>query len=82
MKDITESGLSDDKEFLWMPEDMKRDLGLFNVFNLIPEMVEQAESPTYHRKDYCKISLIEGSGSFVHGGEEISIATKFYCLLD
>jgi len=43
---------------------------------LIPEMVEQAESPTYHRKDYYKISLIEGSGSFVHDGEEISIASN------
>ncbi|HLR31523.1 MAG TPA: hypothetical protein VK074_03485, partial [Fodinibius sp.] len=79
---MTEREFYGDKEFPWMPENMKRDFGLFNVFNLIPEMIEQAESPSYHRKDYYKISLIEGSGTFIYDGEEIAIETNSIVFLD
>lgn len=82
MQEITERDLSCDKEFLRIPEDMKKDFGLFNVFKFIPGMIEHAGSSSHHRKEYYKISLVEGSGQFVYAGEKTMIESNSIVFLD
>lgn len=48
-------------KFKWMPENLKKELGHFNVFNLAEFCGPQAKPMPYNRRDFFKVSFIEGN---------------------
>jgi len=59
----------------WLPDDIKKEFGLFNVFNFDPGKSGNPPQLPYSRKDYYKITLIKGSGKsiFLYADREIEI---------
>jgi AraC family transcriptional regulator, transcriptional activator of pobA len=53
------------RKFTWLPEDVRNDLGHFNVFRLEPLPASQVASIPYRRRDFYKIMLVKGD-SCVH----------------
>lgn len=57
-------------KFSWMPENLKRDIGHFNVIRL-EEWGSNNRAVPYSRKDFYKISLIKGHSRFVYADKSI-----------
>ncbi|MGL4629625.1 MAG: helix-turn-helix domain-containing protein [Leadbetterella sp.] len=59
----------------WLPDDLKKEFGLFNVFNFNPGKNGDPPQLPYSKKDYYKITIIKGSGSgiFLYADREIEI---------
>jgi hypothetical protein len=59
----------------WLADDVKKQFGLFNVFNFNPGQNGEPPNLPYSKKDYYKITLIKGSGSgvFLYADREIEI---------
>ena len=54
----------------WMPENIRNEIGHFNVFRLEPFVGERAKPVPYKRRDYFKIMLVIGS-SRVHYADQV-----------
>lgn len=54
----------------WVPENLKKEIGHFNVFRLEPFIGKNAKHIPYRRRDYYKITLIIGSGK-VHYADKV-----------
>ena len=63
----------DDQASAWVPKEITKEFGLFNVFKLNAGNVENNSPLHYSRKDYYKISLIEGTGKFLYAGNEVHL---------
>lgn len=50
------------RKFNWLPENIRNEIGHFNVFPLDPYVGEQATPIPYKRRDYYKIMLVMGKG--------------------
>jgi AraC family transcriptional regulator, transcriptional activator of pobA len=57
-------------KFNWMPENIRNDIGHFNVFKLEPFVGDNAKPIPYKRRDYYKIMLVIGS-SRVHYADKV-----------
>ncbi len=57
----------------WLPEDMRQDLGHFNVFRL-EEVASSGRPMKYSRRDYYKISLIRGHNIYHYADKSIEIS--------
>jgi AraC family transcriptional activator of pobA len=57
----------------WMPDNLKKDIGHFNVFKLDEFVGCQAKPIPYSRKDYFKISLIIGKNKVHYADKVIEI---------
>ncbi len=57
----------------WMPENLKKDIGHFNVFKLDDFVGTNAKPIPYSRKDYYKISLIIGGNKVFYADKTIAI---------
>jgi AraC-like DNA-binding protein len=58
------------RKFNWMPENIRSDIGHFNVFKLDPFVGSNARPVPYSRRDYFKIMLAVGNGK-VHYADEV-----------
>ncbi len=58
------------RKFNWMPENIRSDIGHFNVFKLDPFVGKNAKPVPYSRRDYYKIMLAIGN-SRVHYADEV-----------
>ncbi|MHC2990474.1 transcriptional regulator [Pontibacter sp. HJ8] len=54
----------------WLPENLRNEIGHFNVFRLEPFVGANARSVPYRRRDYFKITLVIGSGQ-VHYADKV-----------
>ncbi|MGS2762620.1 helix-turn-helix domain-containing protein [Sinomicrobium sp. M5D2P9] len=63
----------------WLPDNLRKEIGHFNVFGLEPFVGEGAKPVPYSRRDYFKISLIKGN-SIVHYADK-TIEIKKQALL-
>lgn len=54
----------------WMPDNLKNEIGHFNVFRLEPFLGVHARPVPYRRRDYYKIMLVQGYGK-VHYADKI-----------
>ncbi len=50
------------RKFNWVPENLQKELGHFNVFRLDPYIGSNAEPVPYSRRDFYKITITLGSG--------------------
>lgn len=58
------------RKFEWLPEDIRRNIGHFNIFHLAPFREGQATSIPYRRRDFYKIMLVKGN-SRVHYADQV-----------
>jgi len=65
----TLQGFYNEKE--WLPENLRRDIGHFNVFRLEPFVGKDARPVPYRRRDYYKIIL-------AHGNSEVNYADRTF----
>jgi AraC family transcriptional regulator, transcriptional activator of pobA len=57
-------------KFNWMPENIRNEIGHFNVFKLDPFVGDNAQPIPYKRRDYYKIMLVIGN-SRVHYADKV-----------
>lgn len=57
----------------WMPDNLKKGIGHFNVFRLDDFVGPRAKPIPYNRKDYFKISLIIGRNKYHYADKTIEI---------
>ena len=57
----------------WMPDDLKKEIGHFNVFKIADFVGPRAKPIPYNRKDYYKISLIIGRNVYHYADKSIEI---------
>jgi AraC-like DNA-binding protein len=58
------------RKFDWMPDNLKNEIGHFNVFNLEPFVGDKAQPVPYKRRDFYKIMLVKGN-SQVHYADKV-----------
>lgn len=58
------------RKMIWMPEQIRNDIGHFNVFRLEPYVGEHAQPVPYKRRDFYKIVLVVGN-SRVHYADKV-----------
>jgi len=58
------------RKFDWMPDNIRNEIGHFNVFNLDPFVGSNAKPVPYQRRDFYKIMLVIGN-SKVHYADRI-----------
>lgn len=58
------------RKMIWMPEQIRNDIGHFNVFRLEPYVGEHAQPVPYKRRDFYKIMLVVGN-SRVHYADKV-----------
>ncbi|MEI7628632.1 MAG: helix-turn-helix transcriptional regulator [Bacteroidota bacterium] len=58
------------RKFDWMPENLKKEIGHFNVFKLEPYVGDKAQPVPYKRRDFYKIVLVKGN-SKVHYADKV-----------
>lgn len=58
------------RKFDWMPDNIRNEIGHFNVFKLDPFLGDKAQPVLYKRRDYYKIMLVVGK-SQVHFADSV-----------
>jgi len=58
------------RKFNWLPENIRNEIGHFNVFRLEPFVGDKAQPVPYKRRDYYKIMLVIGN-SKVHYADKV-----------
>ena len=58
------------RKFDWMPDNIRNEIGHFNVFSLEPFVGDKAQTVPYKRRDYYKIMLVIGN-SKVHYADKV-----------
>jgi len=58
------------RKFDWMPDNIKNEIGHFNVFRLEPFVGDKAQPVPYKRRDFYKIMLVKGN-SEVHYADKV-----------
>lgn len=58
------------RKFDWMPENIRNEIGHFNIFKLEPFVGDKAQPVPYKRRDYYKIMLVIGN-SKVHFADKV-----------
>jgi len=58
------------KKFDWMPDNIRNEIGHFNIFKLEPFIGDKAQPVPYKRRDYFKIMLVIGN-SKVHFADKV-----------
>jgi AraC-like DNA-binding protein len=57
----------------FMPDNLRNEVGHFNVFKLDPYVGKGAKPAPYRRRDYYKITLVNGNGKFLYADKEIEV---------
>lgn len=62
-----------DKEKLWMPDYLQREMGQFNVFNIYNAPGNYVNCQPYNRKGFYKISLLNGNTRLYYADKNLEI---------
>lgn len=58
---------------VWLPDNLQQDVGQFNVFNL-EDMAKPGTRPvTYNRRDFFKITLLQGSSIYHYADRSLEV---------
>ncbi len=60
-------------KFNWIPENLKKEWGHFNVFKLDPYIGIQAKPTPYRRRDFYKITLVKGHGRLFYANKMVDV---------
>jgi AraC-like DNA-binding protein len=61
------------RKFDWMPENLKNEIGHFNVFRLEPFVGDQAQPVPFKRRDFYKITLVKGNSKVYYADKVIEV---------
>jgi AraC-like DNA-binding protein len=61
------------RKFDWMPDNLKNEIGHFNVFNLEPFVGEKAQPVPYKRRDFYKIMLVVGNSKVYYADKVVEV---------
>jgi AraC family transcriptional regulator, transcriptional activator of pobA len=61
------------RKFDWMPDNLLKEIGHFNVFNLEPFVGDKAKPVPYKRRDYFKIMLVIGKSEVRFADQVIEV---------
>jgi AraC family transcriptional regulator, transcriptional activator of pobA len=61
------------REFDWMPDSIRNEIGHFNVFALEPFLGDKAQPVPYKRRDYFKIMLVIGSSKVNYADKVVEV---------
>jgi AraC family transcriptional activator of pobA len=62
------------RKFNWMPDDLKKDVGHFNIFNFEDRARHGATPVKYTRRDFYKIMLIRGRHIFHYADKSLEVS--------
>ncbi|MDJ1480648.1 helix-turn-helix domain-containing protein [Cytophagaceae bacterium YF14B1] len=62
------------QKFNWMPDNLKQDIGHFNVFRLEDCLGHGSTPVKYSRRDFYKVSLIRGKNRYHYADKSIEIS--------
>ena len=57
----------------WFPDELHKEIGHFNVFDLTPFIGENAEPVPYVRRDFYKVMLVQGKGKVFYADKTIEV---------
>lgn len=60
-------------QFDWLPENIRKEFGHFNVFPIKPLIKENQDSIPYKRRDYFKIVLVIGGGKMYYADKVVEV---------
>ena len=61
------------RKFDWMPDNLRNEMGHFNVFKLDPFVGSNARPVPYQRRDYYKIMLVVGNSRFHYADKVVEV---------
>jgi AraC family transcriptional activator of pobA len=61
------------RKFDWIPENIKNEIGHFNVFSLEPFVGDKAQPVPYKRRDYYKIMLVKGNSQVYYADKVVEV---------
>jgi len=61
------------RKFDWMPDNIRDEIGHFNVFRLEPFVEGKPTNIPYRRRDFYKIMLVKGSSQVIYADQVIGI---------
>lgn len=61
------------RKYDWIPENIRREIGHFNVFKLDPFTGNHAKPVTYKKRDYYKVTLLVGESTILYADKELKI---------
>lgn len=61
------------RKFSWFPENIRNDIGHFNMFRLEPFSQGKASSIPYRRRDFYKIMLVKGKSDVYYADQVIEV---------
>src|SRR5262245_21799958 len=62
------------QKFNWLPDNLKKDIGHFNVFNLKDCYGPHAQPVQYARRDFYKISLLRGKHVYHYADKSVEVS--------
>ena len=61
------------RKFDWMPASIRQEIGHFNLFRLEPFVGEKAQPVPYRRRDFYKITLVQGGGRVHYADRMVTV---------
>lgn len=61
------------RKFSWLPENIRNDIGHFNMFDLEPNSHGKQTTLPYRRRDFYKIMLVKGHGTVYYADQVIEV---------
>ncbi|MFV8325273.1 helix-turn-helix domain-containing protein [Flavobacterium sp. ZS1P14] len=62
-----------ENKYDFMPDNLRKEIGHFNVFKLDPYVGKGAKPTPYRRRDYFKITLVKGNGKFHYADKVVEV---------
>lgn len=67
------------RKFDWIPDNLKNELGHFNIFNLEAYAGKNPRPIPYKRRDYYKVMLVKGSGTVHYADKVLDVQKQALC---
>jgi AraC family transcriptional activator of pobA len=61
------------RKFDWIPDNIKNEIGHFNVFRLEPFVGDKAQPVPYKRRDFYKIMLVKGNSQVYYADKVVEV---------
>jgi AraC family transcriptional regulator, transcriptional activator of pobA len=61
------------RKFNWIPENISKEIGHFNVFRLEPYVGDRAKPAPYKKRDYYKITMVIGNSKIQYADKVIKV---------
>lgn len=67
------------RKFEWLPEDFRKDIGHFNMFELEPFVEGKPTAIPYRRRDFYKIMLVKGNSRVHYADKVVEVKKQALC---